>query len=147
MKSIELITDGSCIGNPGPGGWAALIRTSEGEKLLTGGDSDTTNNRMEMLAVIEGMKAIAASEPCKIKIVSDSKYVIDAFEKKWIQGWIAKDWRNAAKKPVKNKDLWLEMIALLSPHQIQWEWVKGHNGHTDNEIVDTAAQKAAQTFR
>ncbi|MDA9950959.1 ribonuclease HI [Oligoflexaceae bacterium] len=142
MENVELITDGSCLGNPGPGGWAALLRKDGEEKLFTGGEPETTNNRMEMSAVIEGVKVIGAT-PCQLKIVSDSKYVIDAFEKNWIGGWLKRDWKNAAKKPVKNKDLWLVLIELLKPHTVQWQWVKGHSGHPDNEIVDSAAQKAA----
>lgn len=142
MQNVELVTDGACKGNPGPGGWAALIRKDGDEKLITGGERDTTNNRMEMMAVIEGMRFIGA-EKRDILIVSDSKYVIDAFEKDWIGGWLRNNWKNASKKPVKNKDLWEELISLLKPHAITWQWVKGHAGHPENDLVDRAAQKAA----
>ncbi len=144
METIQLFTDGSCIGNPGPGGWAAIIKVGCTETLLQGGAPQTTNNRMEMTAIIEGMRNIPS--PSKINIVSDSKYVIDAFRQNWISNWQRSGWRTAAKQPVKNQDLWELLIDLLAPHTITWEWVKGHNGHRENEIVDATAQAQARSF-
>lgn len=140
-KRVELITDGACLGNPGPGGWAALLRFGQVEKLLTGNASDTTNNRMELKAVIEGLRAL--KEPCSVNILTDSQYVMNAFEKGWIVNWQRNGWRTADKKPVKNQDLWEKLDALLQVHQVGWTWVKGHNGHVDNELVDAAARDAA----
>ena len=145
MSEIRLITDGACKGNPGPGGWAALIKMSEEKELLTGGAPETTNNRMEMTAVIEGLKKIGQQSQ-RVHIVTDSKYVMDAFEKGWIKGWLANNWRNASKKPVKNKDLWEVLIDLVNTHDVSWEWVKGHAGHPENEVVDHAAQEAAMMY-
>ena len=142
MKKVFLFTDGACLGNPGPGGWAALLRFGKHEKLVTGSEPDTTNNRMEMMAVIEGLRIL--KEICHVHIASDSKYVIDAFEKNWIEGWEKRGWKTASRDEVKNQDLWHELIALVGKHHVKWEWVKGHAGHTENEIVDEAARKAAE---
>ena len=142
MKKVFLFTDGACLGNPGPGGWAALLRFGKHEKLVTGSEPDTTNNRMEMMAVIEGLRIL--KEVCHVHICSDSKYVIDAFEKNWIEGWEKRGWKTASRDEVKNQDLWHELIALVGKHHVKWEWVKGHSGHTENEIVDEAARKAAE---
>lgn len=143
-KHVTLITDGACSGNPGPGGWAALLRYKSKEKLLAGGEPETTNNRMEIMAVIRGLQAL--KEPAKVTIVSDSKYVIDTFEKGWFDNWVANNWRTSANKPVKNVELWQELYEAMSDHDIIWEWVKGHNGHVDNERVDKAARDEARKF-
>lgn len=135
--SVTLITDGACSGNPGPGGWGALLRFGDSEKLLSGYEAATTNNRMELMAVIQGLKAL--TRPCQVLIVTDSKYVMDGIEK-WLPGWKRKKWRTASGTPVKNRELWEALDAELSRHQTSWKWVKGHNGHEDNERVDEAAR-------
>ena len=141
MKKVVLTTDGACIGNPGPGGWAALLRFGRHEKLLTGGEKDTTNNRMELQAVIEGLAVL--KERCDVTIVTDSKYVMNAFEQGWFDKWQDNGWKTAAKDPVKNRELWEELAERLERHKITWKWVKGHAGHDDNEAVDKAARDAA----
>lgn len=141
-KKVKITTDGACLGNPGPGGWAALLDYSGKEKMLSGGEPETTNNRMELMAVIKGLSAL--KEGCTVSIVTDSKYVMDAFEQDWISGWLARGWKTSAKKPVKNQDLWEELIAEVERHRVSWTWVKGHSGHPENERVDAAAQDAAQ---
>jgi ribonuclease HI len=139
-KHIEIFTDGACKGNPGPGGWGALLRMGAHEKELSGSEAETTNNRMEMSAVIHALKALR--EPCAITLHTDSRYVIDGMTK-WIDGWQRKGWVNASKKPVRNQDLWHDLIEAALPHQIDWQWVKGHNGHPENERVDQLASDAA----
>jgi ribonuclease HI len=141
MKSVILSTDGSCLGNPGPGGWAALLRFRDVEKLFVGSERLTTNNRMELQAVVSGLTAL--KEPCRVLISTDSQYVINAFEKGWLAGWKANGWKTSQKKPVKNQDLWEILDKALSRHKVTWEWVKGHAGHADNERVDEAARQAA----
>ena len=143
MKHVNLYTDGACSGNPGPGGWGALLRYKTTEKELSGYDPQTTNNRMEMMAVIEGLNALKSS--CKIDLYTDSTYVKDGVEK-WLEGWKAKGWRTAAKKPVKNQDLWEMLDAAIARHDITWHWVKGHNGHAENEHVDTLARDAITRY-
>lgn len=143
MKHVNLYTDGACSGNPGPGGWGALLRYKTTEKELSGYDPQTTNNRMEMMAVIEGLNALKSS--CKIDLYTDSTYVKDGVEK-WLEGWKAKGWRTAAKKPVKNQDLWEMLDAAIARHDITWHWVKGHNGHAENERVDTLARDAITRY-
>ena len=140
MKKVEIFTDGACKGNPGPGGWGALLRMGRHEKELAGSDPATTNNRMEMTAVIRGLKALV--EPCEVTLYSDSRYVIDGMTK-WVAGWQKKGWVNASKKPVRNADLWHELIDAAAPHSITWEWVRGHSGHVENERVDRLASDAA----
>jgi ribonuclease HI len=144
MSHVIIHTDGACKGNPGPGGWAALLRMGSHEKELTGGEPDTTNNRMEMTAVIRGLTSLI--EPCEVTVHSDSRYVIDGMTK-WIQGWKRNGWISASKKPVRNEDLWHELIAAAAPHRISWEWVRGHNGHDENERVDKLACAAAEAAR
>ena len=144
MKKVLLVTDGSCLGNPGPGGWAALLRYDAKEKLISGAEPDTTNNRMEITAVLRGLEAL--NESCEVLIKTDSRYVIDAFDKGWLVNWKANNWRTAAKKPVKNQDLWQLLEPQLQKHQFSWEWVKGHSGDADNERVDDAAREAAMTL-
>jgi len=141
MKRVEIFTDGACKGNPGPGGWAAILRMGKHEKEISGSDPDTTNNRMEMTAVIRGLNALI--EPCEVEIHTDSKYVMDGMTK-WIDGWQKRGWKNASKQPVRNKDLWHELIEAAARHQVSWTWVKGHNGHPENERVDSLASAAAE---
>ena len=140
MKHVEIFTDGACKGNPGPGGWGALLRMGQHEKELSGGEADTTNNRMEMTAVIRALGALI--EPCSVTLYSDSKYVLDGITK-WVHGWKKRGWVNASKKPVRNADLWHELIEVSDRHQIEWNWVKGHAGHPENERVDSLASEAA----
>lgn len=134
--TVEMFTDGACKGNPGPGGWGCLLRFHDVEKELCGGEADTTNNRMELMAVIEGLRAL--SRPCSVRIVTDSQYVKQGMTQ-WIHNWRRNGWRTAAKKPVKNRDLWETLDALLAQHQVAWEWVKGHAGHPENERADQLA--------
>ena len=141
MKQVEVFTDGACKGNPGPGGWGALLRMGPHEKELRGGEADTTNNRMEMTAVIRALEAL--KEPCEIALYSDSKYVIDGITK-WVHGWKKRGWINAAKKPVANADLWHDLIEQAARHNISWNWVRGHNGHEENERVDQIASDEAE---
>jgi ribonuclease HI len=143
-SSVLLVTDGACKGNPGPGGWAVILRHGSKEKLLSGGEATSTNNRMELLAVIEGLGAL--KKKCNVHIQTDSKYVMDAFEKKWIDKWEANGWKTAAKEPVKNRELWERLIELVDSHNVTWEWVRGHSGHADNERVDEEAQRQADLF-
>ncbi len=143
MKEVQLFTDGSCLGNPGNGGWACILRLQDidYEKEFSGGFKNTTNNRMEMLAVIEGLQKL--SEPCKVQVFSDSQYVCNAIEKKWLYGWMKKNWIKSDKKPVKNKDLWQKMYPLLKEHKVTFNWVRGHAGHAENERCDILAKNAA----
>jgi ribonuclease HI len=143
MKKLDIFTDGACKGNPGPGGWAALLRLGRHEKELSGGEADTTNNRMEMTAVIRGLNALI--EPCEVTIHTDSRYVIDGMTK-WIHGWQKRGWMNASKKPVRNEDLWHDLIEASRPHLVHWEWIKGHSGHPENERVDALASAEAAQF-
>lgn len=136
---VEIYTDGACSGNPGPGGWGALLRYGDHEKELSGGEAETTNNRMEMMAVIEALRAL--KKPCDIHLYTDSVYVKDGVTK-WLDGWKAKGWRTAAKKPVKNQDLWQAIDSEIKRHKITWHWVKGHDGHIENERVDLLARQA-----
>lgn len=144
MKKVDIFTDGACKGNPGPGGWGVLLRMGKHEKEISGADPSTTNNRMEMTAVIKALNALI--EPCEVTIHTDSRYVIDGMTK-WIHGWQKKGWVNASKKPVRNEDLWHDLIEAAAPHKITWEWVKGHNGHVENERVDQLASAAAEQAR
>lgn len=141
MKRVDIFTDGACKGNPGPGGWGTLLRMGPHEKELSGGEAHTTNNRMEMMAVLRGLKALI--EPCEVTVFSDSRYVIDGMTR-WIHGWQKKGWVNASKKPVRNADLWHDLIEAAAPHRIEWQWVKGHSGHPENERVDRLACDAAE---
>ena len=140
MKHVEIFTDGACKGNPGPGGWGAILRMGEHEKELSGGDPATTNNRMELMGAIRALGAL--KEPCRVSLHTDSKYVIDGITG-WIFGWQRNGWKNAAKKPVANADLWQELVAAAKPHRIEWIWVKGHDGHPENERADRLASDAA----
>jgi len=144
VKKVHLFTDGACLGNPGPGGWAALLRFGKTEKILQGGAADTTNNRMELMAVIEGLQAL--KQKCHVEITTDSKYILNAFELGWLRSWQMNGWRTADKKPVKNQDLWLELVEQTAKHQLVWTWVKGHAGHDENERVDDLARQQAKIF-
>jgi len=137
MKFVEIFTDGACSGNPGKGGWAAILRYGNKEKELVGGDRQTTNNRMELTAVIQGLSAL--KEPCEVLLTSDSKYVIDAITKEWVYGWQRNNWRKADKKPALNVDLWEQLLPLLEKHHVTFNWVKGHDGHPENERCDKLA--------
>lgn len=136
-QEVILYTDGACSGNPGPGGWGALLIWNKKEKELSGGEPNTTNNRMEMRAVIEGLKAL--KKPCRVKIHSDSALIVNAFNKGWITNWQRKGWKKADKKPVENRDLWEEMLQAMGPHDVEWIKVKGHSGNVLNDRVDALA--------
>ena len=138
-ESVEIFTDGACSGNPGPGGWGALLRFKGQEKELCGGETETTNNRMELRAAIEGLNAL--KRPCNVIITTDSVYVRDGITR-WINGWIKNGWKTSAKKPVKNAELWKALQAATERHKnVEWRWVKGHAGHRENEIADALARK------
>ncbi len=140
LPLVEIATDGACKGNPGRGGWGALLRMGTVEKELSGGEPHTTNNRMELMAAIQGLKAL--NKPCRVKLSTDSRYVMDGLTK-WIKGWQRNGWKTADRKPVKNSDLWIELLDAAKPHRIEWQWVKGHAGHPDNERADRLASDAA----
>ena len=144
LPRVEIATDGACKGNPGPGGWGALIRMGAHEKELSGGEPLTTNNRMELLGAIRSLQAL--SRPCRVSLSTDSSYVRDGITK-WIHGWRKNGWRTAAKQPVKNDELWRELLAATEPHIVEWKWVKGHAGHPENERVDQLACAAADLQR
>ncbi len=133
---VELFTDGACRGNPGPGGWGALLRYGGHEKRLSGGELDTTNNRMEMMAAIMGLESLKRA--CDVRLTTDSVYVKDGITK-WLDGWKKRGWKTANKKPVKNKDLWQRLEEAVKRHEVEWHWVKGHSGHEENEIADQLA--------
>ena len=140
LPKVEIFTDGACKGNPGPGGWGAVLRMGAVEKELSGGEKLTTNNRMEMMAVVQALTAL--KRPCAVTLSTDSRYVMDGLTK-WIHGWQKNGWRTADRKPVKNADLWQELLAAAKPHKIAWQWVKGHAGHPENERADKLASDAA----
>ena len=144
MKFIEIFTDGACSGNPGPGGWGAILRYGEHEKELSGGEENTTNNRMELTAVLEALKAL--KEPCRVRLVTDSKYVSDGINLGWAESWRKNGWRKADKKPALNTELWEELLGLLSKHDVDIDWVKGHAGHPENERCDRLAVAYYQRF-
>ncbi|GGZ98561.1 ribonuclease H [Novosphingobium arvoryzae] len=144
MKRVEVFTDGACKGNPGPGGWGAVLRMGPHEKELSGSEPGTTNNRMELTAVIEALGAL--KQPCEVHLHTDSRYVIDGITS-WIFGWQKNGWKTAAKKPVLNADLWQVLLAATRPHKIKWIWVKGHAGHPENERADKLASDAAESLR
>ena len=144
MKQIEIHTDGACLGNPGPGGWAALLRWNGHEKTLSGGEAHTTNNRMELMAAIMALEA--TREHCHIVLVTDSQYVRQGITE-WMPGWVRRHWKTAGGDPVKNRDLWERLHAAAQRHTVDWRWVRGHSGHPDNERVDALARDEAQRLR
>jgi len=143
-NTVEIYTDGACRGNPGPGGWGVLLRYGDNERSLWGGDTETTNNRMELLAVIQGLSAL--QRPCEVVITSDSTYVLKGIQE-WMPNWKKRGWKTASKKPVKNVDLWQRLDDLIEPHKIDWRWVKGHSGHPENEIADQLANRGIDELR
>ena len=143
MKSIEIFTDGACRGNPGPGGWGVLLRFDGREKSLYGGEKQTTNNRMELMAAIEGLKAL--TEKCEVTLTTDSQYVRKGITE-WLENWKKRGWKTAAKKPVKNVDLWQALDEQSRRHSIDWRWVKGHSGHRENDIADELANQGIDTL-
>lgn len=145
MKKIEIYTDGSCKQNPGPGGWAAILVYKGKEKEICGGEAETTNNRMELLSVINALSALR--EPCEVLITSDSKYVVDGITKGWAESWKNNGWKKSDKKPALNTELWDQLLALCEEHKVSFEWVKGHAGHPYNERCDTLAQGEAEKYR
>lgn len=144
MKSVEIFTDGACSGNPGPGGWGAILRFNGTTRELSGGEAVTTNNRMELLAAITALDAL--KEPCKVELHTDSKYVMDGISK-WIHGWKKNGWKTADKKPVKNGELWQALDAANRRHEVTWNWVKGHAGHSENERADELARTGMAPFK
>ena len=143
-QTVEVFTDGACSGNPGPGGWGALLRYKGVERELSGAESDTTNNRMEMMAAIAALEAI--KRPSRVILTTDSTYVRDGITK-WIVGWKRRNWKTADKKPVKNVDLWQRLETASAPHAVEWHWVRGHSGHAENERADTLAREAITAMR
>lgn len=143
MKEVEIFTDGACKGNPGPGGWGALMRCSGHEKELYGGAPHTTNNRMEMTAAIEALRAL--NQPCQITLTTDSEYLRKGITE-WMAGWKRRGWKTASRQPVKNADLWQALDQLVAKHEIRWCWVKGHSGHPENERADQLANRGVEEF-
>jgi ribonuclease HI len=144
LRDVEIFTDGACKGNPGPGGWGAILRSNGKERELSGGESPTTNNRMELMAAIEALNAL--KKPCHVQLYTDSVYVRDGITK-WIHGWRRNGWRTSDKKPVKNSELWQALLEAATPHRIDWHWVKGHSGHPENERADALACAEAEARR
>ncbi|UVA78018.1 Ribonuclease HI [Pandoraea anapnoica] len=144
LPQVEIYTDGACKGNPGPGGWGALLVAGKHRKEMFGGEPNTTNNRMELLAVIRALEAL--NKPCQVVLHTDSQYVQKGISE-WIHGWKARGWKTAAKEPVKNADLWQELDAVSQKHDIDWRWVKGHAGHDGNEAADQLANRGVESLR
>ena len=143
-SKVEIFTDGACRGNPGPGGWGALLRSGTTEKPLYGGEPDTTNNRMELTAAIEALRAL--KRPCKVALTTDSQYVRKGITE-WLPNWKKHNWKTAAKAPVKNADLWRALDELAAKHDIEWHWVKGHSGHRENELADALANRGIDELK
>jgi len=141
---VEIFTDGACSGNPGPGGWGAVLRWNGHERELSGADAATTNNRMELMAAIGALESL--TRPCQVRIWTDSSYVKDGITR-WIHGWKKRGWKTADKKPVKNVDLWQRLETALGPHRVEWQWVRGHSGHVENERADAIAREAIRQLR
>ncbi len=144
MSDVEIFTDGACSGNPGPGGWGAILRVNGRERELSGGDPATTNNRMELMGAISGLEAL--KRPCRVKLHTDSKYVLEGATR-WIHGWKKNGWRTADRKPVKNVELWQRLDEARNGHQVDWIWVKGHSGHAENERADQLARDEIDKLR
>jgi ribonuclease HI len=144
LPQVDIFTDGACKGNPGPGGWGAVLRFGDTEKEIYGGEAQTTNNRMEMMAAVEALATL--KKPCRVTIHTDSKYVMDGITK-WVFGWQKNGWKTADRKPVKNAEIWQMLLAATARHQVTWKWVKGHAGHPENERADQLACAAAESFR
>ena len=144
MKKVLIFTDGACSGNPGPGGWGAVLRYSSTEKELSGGEAQTTNNRMELTASIEALKAL--KEPCEVTLTTDSQYVVNGITKGWAESWQRNGWKKADKKPALNSDLWQELLELINKHTVEMIWIKGHAGHPENERCDRLAVAQTQKF-
>ena len=141
MKKVEIFTDGACSGNPGPGGYGVILKYNGREKELSEGYKNTTNNRMELLAIIKGLEAL--KEPCEVTVYSDSRYIVDAINKGWVRRWAANDWKRNKTETAKNIDLWIQLLKLLDRHRVKFVWVKGHAGHPENERCDALAVRAA----
>jgi ribonuclease HI len=139
-KTVTAHTDGSCSPNPGPGGWAAILEFNGNTLKVSGGELESTNNRMELMAAISALEAL--KEPCDVILVTDSKYVVDAFNERWLDGWQKNGWKTASKQPVKNRELWEKLFALSKTHNVNWSWIKGHVGHPLNECADQLANQA-----
>lgn len=139
MSTVEIYTDGACRGNPGPGGWGAILRFDGKEKHLYGAEADTTNNRMELMAAIAALESLKRT--CEIDLTTDSQYVMKGITE-WIEGWKKRNWKTAARKPVKNVDLWQRLDKIVSQHKVKWHWVRGHSGHPENELADQLANRA-----
>ena len=144
LPLVEIFTDGACRGNPGPGGWAALLRRGATEREISGGERETTYNRMELVAAIRALEAL--TKPCRVRLFTDSAYVRDGITR-WIHKWRLNGWRTSDKKPVKNAELWQELVEAAEPHRVEWHWVKGHSGHPENDRVDALACAAADALR
>lgn len=145
MKTVEIFTDGACSGNPGPGGWCAILRYNGSEKVLSGGEKQTTNNRMELSGVLFALSAL--KEPCRVILTSDSKYVLDSISKGWVYSWAKKGWKKSDGKPALNVDLWQQLLPLLSKHDISYNWIKGHAGHEENERCDAEAVRQCALYK
>jgi len=145
VKDVTIYTDGACLGNPGPGGWGAILVFGEHKKEMSGGSAQTTNNRMELTAAIEALSAL--KEPCRVLLFSDSKYLVDAVEKRWVYGWRADGWRRKDKSPALNADLWERLLCLFDIHDVTLRWVRGHAGHAFNERCDELAVSEAQRYK
>lgn len=145
IKKVDIFTDGACSGNPGPGGWGAILRYGEVEKEISGGESDTTNNRMEMTAVIEALRLL--KYPCEVTVYSDSQYVCNGINNHWVDNWRKNGWKTSQRQPVANKELWEELLKLLDIHKVTFVWVRGHNGHPENERCDRLAVQQSARFR
>lgn len=145
MKTVTVFTDGACSGNPGPGGWAAILQYGGAEKVLSGGAADTTNNRMELLGVISALEAL--KEPCRVELYSDSKYVIDALQKRWVWGWKQRGWIKSDKKPALNRDLWERLLPLVEKHEMVYHWIKGHAETEENNRCDQLAVAESKKFQ